>query len=158
MIVCIVHGPGAPHDVVERAQHLLRDRGIECWTAGREEPAAAVTARLRNTNLVLTLGGDGTFLAGARVAAPRSIPLLGVNLGRLGFLTELVARRRLEATVADYVAAIEACDPAVVTSMKRQLNAIAAGDAARASSRTEYETSLGSAELRRRLAALSQKR
>jgi NAD+ kinase len=89
MIVCIVHGPGAPPAVVERAQHLLRDRGIECWTAGREEPAAAVTARLRKTDLVLTLGGDGTFLAGARVAAPRSIPLLGVNLGRLGFLTEL---------------------------------------------------------------------
>jgi len=63
MIVCIVHGPGAPHDVVERAQRLLRDRGIECWTAGREEPAAGVTGRLRNTDLVLTLGGDGTFLA-----------------------------------------------------------------------------------------------
>jgi NAD+ kinase len=89
MIVCIVHGPGAPPAVVEHAQRLLADRGVEYWTAGREEPAAAVTARLQRTNLVLTLGGDGTFLAGARAAAPRSIPLLGVNLGRLGFLTEL---------------------------------------------------------------------
>lgn len=89
MIVCIVHGPGAPPAVVERAQKVLSDRAIECWTAGREEPAAAVTTRLRKTDLVLTLGGDGTFLAGARMVAPRSIPLLGVNLGRLGFLTEL---------------------------------------------------------------------
>jgi NAD+ kinase len=48
--------------------------------------------------LVVTLGGDGTFLAGARYAAPRGIPLLGVNLGRLGFLTEVEADQ-LEAGV-----------------------------------------------------------
>ncbi len=89
MIVCIVHGPGAPRSVVERAQSVLAGRGVECWTAGRDEPASAVASRLQKTGLVLTLGGDGTFLAGARVAAPRGIPLLGVNLGRLGFLTEL---------------------------------------------------------------------
>jgi NAD+ kinase len=89
VIVCIVHGPGAPPSVVERAQHVLADRGIECWTAGREDSPTSLTPRLKNTSLVLTLGGDGTFLAGARVASPRGIPLLGVNLGRLGFLTEL---------------------------------------------------------------------
>lgn len=89
MIVCIVHGPGAPAPVVNRAKRVLGDRGVEVWTAGREEPAAAIASRLQKTDLVLTLGGDGTFLAGARVAAPRGIPLLGVNLGRLGFLTEL---------------------------------------------------------------------
>jgi NAD+ kinase len=89
MIVCIVHGPGAPTSVVERAQRVLSGRGIECWTAGREDSATSLMPRLKNTALVLTLGGDGTYLAGARVAAPRGIPLLGVNLGRLGFLTEL---------------------------------------------------------------------
>lgn len=89
MIVCIVHGPGAPEAVVKRAQQVLAGRGLESFTAGREEPVAAVTSRLQKTELLLTLGGDGTFLAGARMAAPRGIPLLGVNLGRLGFLTEL---------------------------------------------------------------------
>jgi NAD+ kinase len=43
--------------------------------------------------LVLTLGCDGTFLAGARLAAPSGIALLGVNLGWLGFLTELEAEQ-----------------------------------------------------------------
>jgi NAD+ kinase len=89
VIACIVHGPGAPQAVVDRAHHALKDRGVETWTAGREEPSAAVAPRLATTDLVVTLGGDGTFLAGARLAAPRGIPLLGVNLGRLGFLTEL---------------------------------------------------------------------
>lgn len=40
------------------------------------------------TDALLSLGGDGTFLSAALIAVPASLPVLGVNLGRLGFLSE----------------------------------------------------------------------
>jgi enoyl-CoA hydratase/carnithine racemase len=108
-------------------------------------------------------GGLRRYIGAVGPAQAKRVFLTGQTLRaremlRIGFLTELVPSRRLERTVAEYVAAIEACDPAVVTSMKRQLNAIAAGDAEKAASRAAYEASLTSPELRRRLEALMQKR
>ena len=42
-------------------------------------------------SVLITVGGDGTLLRAARMAAAADVPLLGVNLGRLGFLTEIEA-------------------------------------------------------------------
>ena len=89
MIACIVSGPGAADEIMNRAEKVLAQHGVECWQALRDQRESAIASRLRKTDLLMTLGGDGTFLAGARLAGPRGIPLLGVNLGRLGFLTEL---------------------------------------------------------------------
>jgi len=108
-------------------------------------------------------GGLRRYVAAVGPAQAKRVFLTGQTLSseemlRIGFLTELVPRRRLGRTIAEYVAAIQACDAAVVASMKGQINAIAAGDAENAASRTAYEASLASPELRRRLAELSQKR
>lgn len=50
-------------------------------------------------DLLITLGGDGTLLRGARLVAPYHTPVLGINLGYLGFLTS-IAPDELEASVA----------------------------------------------------------
>ncbi|MCG6552328.1 MAG: NAD(+)/NADH kinase [Candidatus Magnetominusculus sp. LBB02] len=42
-----------------------------------------------HVGLIIALGGDGTMLAASRLAAPKSIPLFGINLGGLGFITEV---------------------------------------------------------------------
>ncbi len=55
----------------------------------------AALAELAPTALI-TVGGDGTLLRAARMAAEADVPLLGVNLGRLGFLTEIEAADALE--------------------------------------------------------------
>jgi NAD+ kinase len=62
--------------------------GYRTWTT-RLRPAEDVARHAEGTDLLVTVGGDGTFLFGARLAAPRGIPVLGVNRGRLGFLTDL---------------------------------------------------------------------
>ena len=108
-------------------------------------------------------GGLRRYVSAVGLAQAKRILLTGATLRakemlRIGFLTEIVSRPRLEPALAATIAAIEQCEPGVLRSMKRQLNAIAAGEREQAQSRTAYEASLGSAELKRRLAALAQKR
>lgn len=52
--------------------------------------------RAENTQLVITVGGDGTILRAVQLTAPNRIPVVGINMGRLGFMTELQVHEALE--------------------------------------------------------------
>ena len=54
----------------------------------RDAGGASLTSLIGNVDLLLVLGGDGTMLHAARAASRAGLPILGVNLGGLGFLTE----------------------------------------------------------------------
>jgi len=47
-----------------------------------------VRQRIAGTDMVVAIGGDGAMLRAARVCAPYAVPVLGVNMGYLGFLTD----------------------------------------------------------------------
>jgi NAD+ kinase len=51
-------------------------------------------------DLMIAIGGDGTLLHAARQVAPRGVPLLGINRGRLGFLTDISPEHMLDAIEA----------------------------------------------------------
>jgi NAD+ kinase len=77
---------------------LLQERSLEVYapddpTRGRPPPgvtALDVDRLLASAHLVIAVGGDGTLLHAARLVAGRDIPLLGINRGRLGFLTDVL--------------------------------------------------------------------
>jgi len=78
-------------------------RGLEKWLAARglrvelDEDAGEAVGRAGrpheplagDVDLLVVLGGDGTLLSVARAAGRRTVPILGVNLGTLGYLTEI---------------------------------------------------------------------
>jgi NAD+ kinase len=51
--------------------------------------ACSIDALARHCDLVIAVGGDGTFLAASRAIVDYDIPLIGINLGRLGFLVDI---------------------------------------------------------------------
>lgn len=65
-------------DLVQRSAHRLP-----------AYDSAPVQQCVAEGEMVIALGGDGTMLLAANLVAERAIPILGVNLGKLGFLTEL---------------------------------------------------------------------
>jgi len=81
--------------LVQEIEKWLRDRGVEVLL----DPHAAKTANgsgmsrgelVDRVDLMIVLGGDGTLLAVARAIGERAVPVLGVNLGTLGYLAEIL--------------------------------------------------------------------
>ena len=81
---------------------LLADEAQEIGLTGVEVFASGTEAA-RGAELVLVLGGDGTILRAAELSRDSGVPLLGVNLGRVGFLAE-VESDHLDGTVEHVLA------------------------------------------------------
>jgi NAD+ kinase len=103
----VVHGGRqAALDVAARVRRWATDHGIptadiDVWDDDNGRLSARAEAeKAGHPDLIVTVGGDGTFLRGARVAAPIGALVLGINVGRVGFLTEVA--------VDDLDAALEA--------------------------------------------------
>ena len=76
------------HVLGRELEALLRQRVPEVWlTAAWDE--ASYRDHLPGSDLLVCVGGDGTMLWAARTVCPEKVPILGVNMGRLGFLAEL---------------------------------------------------------------------
>jgi NAD+ kinase len=91
-VVAVLRHPlvEAESQTVSAMRRVLEGTGLRLVELDRETLDRS-PAPLDQARILLTLGGDGTLLHAARLAAPLGLPLLGVNLGRLGFLTELEA-------------------------------------------------------------------
>jgi NAD+ kinase len=66
-----------------------RDIAARWFDDGRSDEDEEVGGFVRGLDLVISVGGDGTFLRAARIAWHGNLPVLGIKVGRLGFLTEV---------------------------------------------------------------------
>ena len=88
--------PSAP--VAERIAASLRAKGLDVWLYSQWDEDI-VRPQIADTDMVIAIGGDGAMLRAARVCAPDDVPMLGINMGNLGFLTEIRDPDEWEATV-----------------------------------------------------------
>jgi NAD+ kinase len=83
--------------ITEKIIHWAADNDIECRICtnlaaaltGKKELSVETDEIWKYSDVLISLGGDGSMLSSARVAGMHDIPILGINLGSLGFLTEI---------------------------------------------------------------------
>jgi len=92
----------AATELRERAAGWCRMHGIDHWAAQAQD-FEGLCRELATTDILVVLGGDGTLLRAARAVIQVDVPLLGVNVGKVGFLSKVEAVE-LEAVLAKLVA------------------------------------------------------
>jgi len=117
-----------PHasETAREVARLAREHGLRVGLCDGDPDALgfASTCTLEDADLLVTVGGDGTLLRAARLAHPLKLPILGVNTGRLGFLTEV------ESNAAGFAALGRAFDGDVQIDERIALHALVAGSEA----------------------------
>jgi NAD+ kinase len=114
-----------PHasETAREVARIAREHGLRVGLCDGDADALgfAATCTLDEADLLVTVGGDGTLLRAARLAHPRKLPILGVNTGRLGFLTEV------ESNASGFAALARVFDGDVQIDERVALHAIVAG-------------------------------
>jgi NAD+ kinase len=110
---------------------LLGKNSFELFTSSAVKISGVVTVKteeLPDAEIVIVLGGDGTILRGAEISRLRKIPLLGVNLGHVGFMAE-VEKLSLESVAASVVSKSYTTDPRMVLaySVERKGEKVSSG-------------------------------
>jgi NAD+ kinase len=75
-------------ELAERIEAALRDRGTEAVCSTAQDMGAA-DCFSHDLEMLISLGGDGTMLRAAHLVAAAGTPILGIHMGRLGFLAEV---------------------------------------------------------------------
>ena len=85
----ILHHPRIPasEPLATEIAQWLEERSQPSWSASTWDEAE-IAAAISNTKLLIVLGGDGSLLRAARMAVQEEVPIFGINMGRVGFLSE----------------------------------------------------------------------
>ena len=90
MKIGILYYPTRPAscELADTVERLLEAHDVETW---RTIPGSkdGLGQKASSLDLLITLGGDGTIVRAVRAVSAAGLPILGVNLGRLGFLAEV---------------------------------------------------------------------
>ncbi|HYW52651.1 MAG TPA: NAD(+)/NADH kinase [Dongiaceae bacterium] len=110
-------------ETARQVARIAQERGLRIGLCDGDADALgfAATCTLEDADLMVTVGGDGTLLRAARIAHPLRLPILGVNTGRLGFLTEV------ESNAAGFAALARVFDGDVQIDERVALHAMVAG-------------------------------
>jgi NAD+ kinase len=103
---------------------LLAKGSFELFTSSAVQISGVTTAsveQLPEAEIVIVLGGDGTILRGAEISRLRKIPLLGVNLGHVGFMAE-VEKLSLETVAESVISKSYSTDPRMVLAYSVERN------------------------------------
>ena len=130
---CALVGRFTDSRVAESAHALLEHLAIRQVTVLVSDGAALTPAGAavllvpeedlgRRADLVIAVGGDGTLLYAAGLVARHGVPLLGINRGRLGFLTDVMPQDMLACVDAALQGGLEADERPLLAARLRQRN------------------------------------
>src|SRR5512137_1428603 len=96
-VVGVIYHPKIPaaRTLAERLAEVLPTMKTSAWLCPSWDEEQ-MCAHCQGTDLALSVGGDGTILRVARLVAAWGVPIVGVNMGHLGFMTEFSAGDVLE--------------------------------------------------------------